>query len=313
MIKIVRSQDDRAILHGWRTGDEYEDQKGPVFLRECTNIKFVRLPYAKAGPVNHLRIGRPLPLPDAAFDVAYFYHVLEHHTPEEARRLLAEVYRILRPKGTFRISTPDLETTCRKYLGQLERTLQQPSDANILNYRWAVLNLIDQKVRMKPGGAMLPMMRAGQFDPEFLRDHFGDALGHTRIGDGRNSIVTRLRRRSIMNLPYALLRRLIVTATRRDPRVTGESDLMVTDRFSLHELLEDAGFIECRQMSFDRSDISGWDRLDFDLSNYGHYPLEAGSLYMEARKLAAAPGQTTRLVTPRTGEPVPMDSRKTNQ
>ena len=290
MIKIVRSQDGRAILHGWRSGNEYEDQKGPVFLRECTNIKLVRLPHAKGGPVNHLRIGRALPLPDEAFDVAYFYHVLEHHTPEEAKRLLAEIYRILQPGGTLRISTPDLETACRNYLGQLECTLQQPTDANILNYRWAVLHLIDQKVRMKPGGAILPMMRAGQFDPEFMRDHFGDAYGHTRIGDGRNSIVTRLRRRSIMNLPYALLRRVLVSATRHDPRVIGESDLMVTDRFSLHELLEDAGFIERRQMSFDRSDISGWDRLDFDRSNYGNYPLEAGSLYMEARKFVAVPG-----------------------
>lgn len=48
----------------------------------------------------------PLPLPDASIDVVTCFHVLEHwhHSP---RRLLGEVYRVLRPGGYFFVATPN--------------------------------------------------------------------------------------------------------------------------------------------------------------------------------------------------------------
>jgi len=62
-------------------------------------------------------VTRGIPHPDDSVDVVYSSHTLEHLVPDDARRLLAEAHRVLRPGGLIRIIVPDLERLARAYLG----------------------------------------------------------------------------------------------------------------------------------------------------------------------------------------------------
>jgi predicted SAM-dependent methyltransferase len=57
----------------------------------------------------YLDLGRLLPLPNAAFKYVFSEHVIEHISERQGKQLLGELYRILRPGGVVRITTPDLK------------------------------------------------------------------------------------------------------------------------------------------------------------------------------------------------------------
>src|ERR1051325_1885067 len=50
---------------------------------------------------------RPLPLPKQSVDVVYSSHTLEHLYVEDAKLLVKEIHRILKPGGLCRIVVPD--------------------------------------------------------------------------------------------------------------------------------------------------------------------------------------------------------------
>jgi predicted SAM-dependent methyltransferase len=62
-------------------------------------------------------ITRPLRLPDDYFDALYGSEVIEHIDLNQGRRFLAEAYRVLKPGGVIRLTTPDAPEICRVYLG----------------------------------------------------------------------------------------------------------------------------------------------------------------------------------------------------
>jgi len=51
---------------------------------------------------------KPLPFPEATFAYVYSEHMIEHVGREAAERLCSEWFRVLRPGGRLRVSTPDL-------------------------------------------------------------------------------------------------------------------------------------------------------------------------------------------------------------
>jgi predicted SAM-dependent methyltransferase len=62
--------------------------------------------------------GRPLPFADATFDGVFCEHVVEHFTLTEGQRLCAEVARVLKPGGWFRVIVPDAERIMRCYFDE---------------------------------------------------------------------------------------------------------------------------------------------------------------------------------------------------
>jgi predicted SAM-dependent methyltransferase len=66
----------------------------------------------------HLDLSRPFPLPAATFKYAFGEHVIEHISERQGLRLLAELYRILRPGGVLRMTTPDLQKIIAIYQDQ---------------------------------------------------------------------------------------------------------------------------------------------------------------------------------------------------
>lgn len=67
-----------------------------------------------------------MPFEDSSIDYVYASHVLEHLTLAHARKLLLDIYRVLRKGGLVRLVVPDLSFGARRYLTALE---SNPNDA----------------------------------------------------------------------------------------------------------------------------------------------------------------------------------------
>jgi predicted SAM-dependent methyltransferase len=272
---------------------------GARYHREWTNIDL-----APAGPgvIAH-DLSRGVPLESQSCDVVYHAHVLEHLRRDDAARLLAECYRVLRPGGVLRVVVPDLEQICCAYLRQLDLALASPERPSG-DYDWMMLELYDQTVRERSGGEMAAYLaRQPLPNPEFV---FG------RIGEeGRNLVralgpraepphlVPRLTRRAARALLGAA--RLAARRLREIPlrlllgreglrayrvaqfRLSGEVHLWMYDRYSLARLLMSAGFARPAQQLATTSLIPDWQRFELDAGANGA-PHKPDSLYMEATR-----------------------------
>jgi len=295
-MNLTRATDGKVNLHIWRTGESYFQQKSAAFLKEWTNLKFSVLPQTEDSAIRHYDIRQPLPFPEDTFDSVYALHIIEHLTPEEGGEFVAEVFRVLRPGGIFRLSTPDLEGTVRAYLERLEECAQQPTKRTIVRYDWAVLELLDQMLRDRSGGRMREMVKQGYYDAEYSRERYGDVFEefYRRPAPGsdepvRKSLLGRVSSKSPAELLRAIGGRIFGWFPRGksapvddDPRKMRESNLWTYDQFSLRLLLEGQGFKKFSVKSYADSDIVGWERYQFDRSNHGDHPIEP-SVYAEAR------------------------------
>jgi SAM-dependent methyltransferase len=87
-------------------------------LRRAGRLSDERWAAHRAGTfraLHYLDLTAPLPYADASFEAAYGSHVLEHLTPGEAERLLAELRRVLRPGAILRLAVPDLDAVVAEY------------------------------------------------------------------------------------------------------------------------------------------------------------------------------------------------------
>src|SRR5262249_39619387 len=67
--------------------------------------------------ITTLDVRKRLPWGDGAFEAVYASHLLEHIHLEDAKRLLRECRRVLKPGGVIRIVVPDLKAVALEYLG----------------------------------------------------------------------------------------------------------------------------------------------------------------------------------------------------
>lgn len=64
--------------------------------------------FPRAPGALHLDATAPFPLGDGEFDYVFSEHMIEHIPHSQGREMLSECFRVLRPGGRIRISTPDL-------------------------------------------------------------------------------------------------------------------------------------------------------------------------------------------------------------
>jgi predicted SAM-dependent methyltransferase len=67
---------------------------------------------------------RPFPFDDMTFDYVFAEHMIEHVSEADARAMIAESFRVLRPGGRIRIATPNLAAIVglyRESLSELEQ------------------------------------------------------------------------------------------------------------------------------------------------------------------------------------------------
>lgn len=65
--------------------------------------------------IVYLDATRTLPFPDSSIDYIFSEHMFEHIPYRDGVRLLQEAFRVLKPRGRIRISTPDLTFLIRLY------------------------------------------------------------------------------------------------------------------------------------------------------------------------------------------------------
>jgi predicted SAM-dependent methyltransferase len=310
-MRVNRAIDGRANLHVWREGREYWCQKSPVFLKEWTNVQFSLSPRAADGKVNYHDLRQPLRFADNTFDAVDAAHVIEHLTPEEGKRFADEIYRVLKPGGVCRISTPDLEGICRRYLRQLEECRKERTAKNLNRYHWSVWEIFDQIVREKSGGQMLEALQRGELDVEFIegvygdafREFYGKATPEPKNGSGNGvhgGFLRRLLARPPEEIPAAIYRKVSSrlrtrhqSADHDHPRQTGERVKWMYDRVSLRLLLEGRGFENVSAKGCAESEIAGWERYNLDQSNYGDQAIDS-SVFVEAKKPGASARKAAR-------------------
>lgn len=86
--------------------------------------------YSTPMPEWQLDLRYPLQCPHNIFDGVFSEHTLEHLYIDDAIALLREIFRILKPNGTIRLSVPDLEFHIQQYLNAKKQDSTQQSLAS---------------------------------------------------------------------------------------------------------------------------------------------------------------------------------------
>jgi SAM-dependent methyltransferase len=249
-------------------------------------------------------VSEGLPFGDDQVDACYASHVLEHLTREQARRLVAESFRVLRRGGVIRLAVPDLEGITREYLRVLAQ-VESGHRGAVEQYEWITLELLDQLVRDRSGGEMERYLRTqargnaqyvvGRIGPEAMKymdleSTTNDSRGDDSARSGMTSMMSAVARRvrSAGSRAGWSVRGLWMAAKELEAlrvghfRLRGECHKWMYDRFSLRQLLEQCKFSEVRPCSASESRIV--DFASFGLDIVDGNVRKPDSLFMEAVK-----------------------------
>jgi predicted SAM-dependent methyltransferase len=245
---------------------------------------------------------RGIPFPDASFDLVYHSHLLEHFPEEYAPIFIRDCYRVLKPGAIHRVVVPDLENLARSYLLALLKALKGETGWED-NYDWILLEMYDQTVRARTGGAMVRylsmhdvstsdfiMKRLGKDTKDlFNRLNAIDSVEKTakdRNGSGW------LRRICLFfkspHLPRDLLAKILLGSEYKTLQLgrfhlSGEKHHWMYDRFSLARLLTRCGFKKIIRRTAVESYVNNWACNNLDTQADGSI-YKPDSLYMEAIK-----------------------------
>ena len=256
-----------------------------------------------------------LPFGDAEVQACYASHVLEHLSRPQAKALLNECWRVLRPGGVLRLAVPDLEAIAREYLDALASGVNGEPAAR-RRHEWMTIELLDQLVRKESGGDMAQFlshaslddagfisrriglegeayMRQGQreVDPRPLNGHHGHGMRKalrslksmgTRLADVRR-ITNGGRDRLAIWLSALLLGERGKQAMQEGLfRQSGESHRWMYDRLSLAQVLREAGFTTVRVCTAFESGIDAFESFGLDV--IGGKIRKPDSLFMEGKR-----------------------------
>ncbi|MCC6350833.1 MAG: methyltransferase domain-containing protein [Candidatus Eisenbacteria bacterium] len=137
---------------------------GPALLEGWLNTDLA----PASACVAYLDVTKPFPLADASFDYVFSEHMIEHIRWPEGRFMLSECRRVLRPGGTLRVATPDLEMFVHLYGHQ--------DDPRGMRYvRWVTDRYLDGQQPCRPSLVINNLFRS--WGHQFLYD--GDLLAMT--------------------------------------------------------------------------------------------------------------------------------------
>lgn len=140
--------------------------------------------------VKRINVLEGLPFPDNSMDVVYSSHFLEHLTKEQAKFVLKEFYRVLKPNGILRIVVPDLENICREYLRVLELVINNEEEYKEI-YEFITVELLDQLVRTKVGGEMLEIfLKVSESRNEKLAKYILKRVGIDLLNPEKNELLS---------------------------------------------------------------------------------------------------------------------------
>ncbi len=221
-----------------------------------------------------------IPFEDAAFDVVYHSHVMEHFNKKDGQKFINECYRVLKPGGIIRIAVPDLEQLAKEYLANLEKALQENSPLNAANYDWSVIELLDQMVRDSSGGEMAAYWSQDQIINE---DYVAKRMGweFTRFRNALSAVIPEADAKPSKKPSYSrrIRSKIFRTVFKNELRTLAEQKILLElgrfrksgeihawmyDRYSLANLLEHTGFKKTIVQDAFTSQISNWSHFGLD-------------------------------------------------
>lgn len=268
---------------------------GSTFHSDWINIDIV----SSSPEVREYDIRKNLPYPDKEFDVCYSSHVLEHLTQIDAKNLLLESYRILKPNGIIRVVVPDLESIVKDYLKALEKADSGIKEAEA-DYDWMMLELYDQTVRNFSGGEMKKfLINPNITNKDFVKYRIGNEAENywnSEKTKEKKSIWQKIISKKplwFIQQSRIMLAKTLVTLIAGNQnsnaftegvfRNSGEIHRWMYDRFSLKRLLESVGFQEVKVCSAMESQIPNFN--EYNLDSIEGKVRKPDSLFIEAKKL----------------------------
>jgi predicted SAM-dependent methyltransferase len=263
---------------------------GNYYHKDWTNIDFV----SKSKDVVAHNLLNGIPFPDYNFDVVYHSHVLEHFQQKDGEKLIQECFRVLKKGGIIRIAVPDLEVICKEYLKHLDKALKKEEQSQF-DYEWIKLEMYDQTIRNKSGGAMVKYLfqdnipnedyvfkRIG-IEGKLIREKY---LKQSKVQIENNPRVSSLRK-TLLKIKYGW-RYFLLTKDEKKAmkigqfRLGGEIHQWMYDRYSLSNLLTNCGFADVRIMTAFESQIEDWNSYNLDIEN--GLVRKPDSIFIEATK-----------------------------
>ena len=253
---------------------------------DWSNVDF----YSPIAGVLQMDILKELKFENNTFDVVYTSQFIEHITLDQADFVLKEVNRVLKPGGTLRIVTPDLEEMAESYLSALKSLKTQNNSLLEKQYEWLRLEIFDQGLRNFSGGEMVDFFK--NVDKE-IDKYLIDRIGYSYIRTVNDNVTSPFRRsvKEIFSKLHKIPQKIkwLVTSAlmSSDAKVgrfrrSGELHLYLHDIFSLTRILKRAGFIELSRENAYASTILDWRKYNLDIvDEIVDAPV---SLYMEAKK-----------------------------
>ncbi len=260
---------------------------------DWTNVDFIQT----GENVIQFDLTKGIPFEDNLFDVVYHSHLLEHFPKRFAPVFIKECYRVLKPGGVIRVVVPDLEQIAKLYLENLQMAIKGDESAKV-KYEWILLELFDQMVRNVSGGEMYEFWRQYPLPCE-------DFI-YQRFGFEAKKAIEEIRKYGNIISPKDYKSRQPVFET--NPltigrfRLSGEVHQWMYDRFSLKELLSQAGFVEIEVVSAQVSRIPNFEKYFLDTNPDGSIR-KPDSLFMEAVKPKDFDDNTSFFLSSKTESP----------
>lgn len=273
---------------------------GNRFHSDWVNIDVV----AQGKDVIEYNILKGLPFEDAAFEVVYHSHVIEHLPKQMAQPFIRECHRVLKKGGIIRIAFPDLEVIARNYLQTLEEVATQPDALTHSRYNWMQLELMDQMVRNHSGGDMKLFLQdpVQLADKAFIISRGGEEVQHimqaaTVPKSGLSAkfskflaLSTRSKWRLLVDaLADVVYGKIILWGKYRQAYQTGrfrnggEVHQWMYDRYSISAMLQASGFSAITVKDAFSSEVKDWNT--FGLDAIDGKVLKPDSMFVEAIKL----------------------------
>lgn len=275
---------------------------GQKYHKDWINIDFI----SNSDNVIPHNLLEGIPLENESVNVVYHSHVLEHFSKTDGLKFMNECFRVLKPNGIIRIAVPDLETIAKEYLRNLELAASGNMEGKN-NYEWIKLELLDQMVRNKSGGAMKEYL----FQPKLPNEKYvyerigieGKSIRQAFLNNqvsstkklkatsSKNSLMKRFLKKikdKIFNKSRKSKNKVLTVAQKKALRIgqfrlNGEIHQWMYDRYSLTELLKEVGFSKIIISTAFESEIDHWEKYQLDVID--GETRKPDSLFIEAKKL----------------------------
>lgn len=114
-------------------------------------------------------LSRGIPADTNSADVVYHSHLLEHISRDQIPSFLAEIRRVLKPRGVHRVVIPDWERMCRDYLDDVQACNDDHEGRD--RHETYIAAMIEQLVRTEAHGTI----QQGPIQRRLENLFFGDA------------------------------------------------------------------------------------------------------------------------------------------